>query len=53
MLQEEKTAFLRSIPEKEDGFKVTTPARIVALLGIVIMFLATILYAGSKLKIIR
>ncbi len=35
---------------KEDGFRVKAPARIVAMLGIVVMFLATLLYAGSKLK---
>jgi len=38
---------------EEDEFKVRMPARIVAVLGIIVMFLATLLYAGSKLKIIK
>jgi Mn2+/Fe2+ NRAMP family transporter len=38
---------------KEDKFRAKIPARVVALLGIVVMFLATLLYAGSKLKFIK
>ncbi|MBL7186093.1 MAG: Nramp family divalent metal transporter [Phycisphaerae bacterium] len=38
---------------KEDKFRVRMPARVVAVLGIAVMFLATLLYAGSKLKIIK
>jgi Mn2+/Fe2+ NRAMP family transporter len=38
---------------KEDRFRVKTPARIVALLGIVVMLLATLLYAGAKLRFIE
>jgi hypothetical protein len=38
---------------KEDKFRARTPARVVAVLGIAVMFLATLLYAGSKLKIIK
>ena len=38
---------------KQDEFRPKMPARAVALLGIVVMFLATLLYAGSKLKLIK
>ena len=38
---------------KEDKFCIKFGARVVALLGIVVMFLATLLYAASKLKIIK
>ncbi|MHC4432012.1 MAG: Nramp family divalent metal transporter [Planctomycetota bacterium] len=37
----------------QDEFRPKTPARVTALLGIVVMFLATLLYAGSKLKLIE
>ena len=38
---------------KEDKFRVKIPARVVALLGIVVMFPATLLYAASKLNFIK
>ncbi len=38
---------------KEDKFRVKLPARAVALLGIVVMLLATLLYAASTLKLIK
>ncbi|MHC4167125.1 MAG: Nramp family divalent metal transporter [Planctomycetota bacterium] len=37
----------------EDKFRARIPARVVALLGIVVMFLATLLYAASKLNFIK
>jgi hypothetical protein len=38
---------------RQDEFKPKMPARVVALLGIAVMFLATLLYAGSKLNLIK
>ena len=38
---------------KQEEFRPKMPARVVAVLGIVVMFLATLLYAGSRLKLIK
>ena len=38
---------------KEDKFRVKIPARAVAMLGIAVMFLATLLYAAAKLNLIK
>ncbi len=38
---------------KEDKFRVRRAARVVAVLGIVVMLLATLLYAAAKLKLIK